>query len=188
MYKGNRYRVPLGTYSPGKRVLINVDNLQLSIIDCETGEIYAEHKLCYEKGKLIGEKTKKPIKSESILEFEKRILKKLDNDPLVISFLKNIHSHKTRYYRAQLTVIENLMSEWAATAIKNGIAYCTDKNLYSAGELKSSIIYLEKMKESSTEKTTSTKAKLPSKYQGHSVEIRDLSVYENAMRRSTINE
>ncbi|MDD3661289.1 MAG: hypothetical protein PHT89_11305, partial [Lachnospiraceae bacterium] len=41
LYKGNRYRVPKGTYSPGKKVFMVVKEASISVTDILTGEIYA---------------------------------------------------------------------------------------------------------------------------------------------------
>ena len=112
LYKGNRYRVPKGTYCPGKKVYMVVENDMIAITDCLTGEIYATHPLCHEKGMLIGQKRTDRDKSKSILE--------------------------------------QVLSE---------------KN----------------------EEQKSTRPALPKKYQGNQVEVRDLSVYEEAMGRSVVN-
>lgn len=53
MYKQNRYRVPKGTYSPNKRVNVKIESNKMTIMDIETGEIYAIHKISSGKGELI---------------------------------------------------------------------------------------------------------------------------------------
>ena len=48
-YKANRYTVPLGTYEPGKEVGVNViEEKEIHLIDYDTGEIIAEHELCFQ--------------------------------------------------------------------------------------------------------------------------------------------
>ena len=187
LYKGNRYRVPKGTYCPGKKVYMVVADDKISITDCLTGEIYAVHPLCHEKGMLIGQKRADRDKSKSILEQERLVEELFENDELVRPFLEHIHEAKPRYYRDQLGVIRRLFEKWNAEAVKRGLKYCTEKELYSASDLKSSIIYLEQVLSEKTKEKKNTKPALPEKYLGNPVEVRDLSVYEEAMGRSVVN-
>ena len=83
LYKGNRYRVPKGTYSPGKRVFMVVSDETVSITDTLTGEIYASHPLCHEKGRLIGQKRDDRDKSKSLQEQECLIQQLFQKDELV---------------------------------------------------------------------------------------------------------
>lgn len=180
LYKGNRYRVPKGTYYPGKKVFMVVNDDILSITDCITGEIYATHPLCKERGRLIGQKRQDRDTSKTLLEQELIIKEMLGNDAIVKTFLEHIHQEKSRYYRDQLGVIRKLFDKWDKELILAGLNYCCEKGLYSAGDLKSSIVYLEQLK---TEKEpTKLKPVLPLKYRGNIPQKRDLSVYEFAMR------
>ena len=183
LYKGNRYRVPKGTYAKDKRVYMVVDDEKdtVAITDMITGEIYSTHPLSHEKGKLIGDKTRNARdKSTSITEQEEALKKLFENDELVGPFLEHIHQEKPRYYRDQLGVIRRLFEEWNREDIVKGLKYCAERELYSAGELRSTIIYLtqadiEKAKEKKNPML------LPEKYRGDKAEIRDLGEYEAAM-------
>jgi transposase len=185
LYKGNRYRVPKGTYHPGKRVFMVVTGDTVSITDAITGEIYVSHPLCHEKGKLIGQKRSERDKSKTLQEQESIIRQLFQDDELVSPFLNYIHQEKPRYYRDQLGVIRKLFEEWNTELMIQGLHYCHEKELYSAGDLKSSIIYLKQLKAEPKKKETLTA--LPSKYRGNIPEIRDLGVYEQAMERSVVN-
>ena len=165
LYKGNRYRVPKGTYSPGKKVFMELKDEVISIKDVLTGEIYARHPLCHEKGKLIGQKREERDKTKSLLELEKLVQELFDNDDLVKPFLEHIHQEKPRYYRDQLGVIRKLFEEWNKEDVIKGLHYCSEKELYSDSELKSSIIYLEKIQK--TKEIKKPKSTLPSKYRGN---------------------
>lgn len=164
-----------------------VENETISITDSLTGEIYATHPLCHDKGKLIGQKRVERDKSKTLLEQERLIQELFENDELVQPFLEHIHEAKPRYYRDQLGVIRRLFEEWNADAVKRGLRYCTEKELYSASDLKSSIIYLEQVLSDKQKIKKNTGPVLPEKYRGNHVEVRDLSVYEDAMKRSTAN-
>ena len=189
LYKGNRYRVPKGTYDRDKRVymVINPKNDTVDITDMITGEIYASHPLCHEKGMLIGQKRDTRDKSKTILDQEEALKVLFENDALVGPFLEHIHQEKPRYYRDQLGVIKQLFEEWNAEAVIKGLHYCSERELYSAGDLKSSIIYLTQADIERKRNKIRDGTAFPEKYQGDKPEIRSLSVYEQAMERSTVN-
>ncbi len=191
LYQGNRYRVPVGTYHRGVRVymVINEEVDEVSVTDTVTGEIYATHPLCHEKGKLVGRSERSERdKSKTVTEQEEALKELFDNDELVGPFLDHIHQEKPRYYRDQLGVIKKLFEEWNREDILKGLRYCSEKELYSANELKSSIIYLtqERIDNVKTKKKDSTA--LPDKYRGDKPDVRSLSAYEDAMdERSAVN-
>lgn len=185
LYKGNRYRVPKGTYEPGKKVYMMVENEIISITDCVTGEIYAKHPLCHEKGRLIGQKREDRDKSRTIKEQENLLQKLFLNDELVKPFLQHIHKEKPRYYRDQLGVIRRLFEEWNAEMLIEGLHYCTEREMYSAADLKSTVIYFNELKADKHIKKLHTT--LPTKYCGNKPQIRDLRLYEEAMERSAVN-
>ena len=185
LYKGNRYRVPKGTYSPGKKVFMVVEEASISVTDILTGEIYATHPLCHDKGKLIGQKRNDRDTNKSLLEQERMIQQLFQEDRLVTPFLEHIHQEKPRYYRDQLGAIRQLFEDWNTELLIHGLHYCSEKELYSAGDLKYSIIYLALLKIEPKKKEKLTA--LPSKYRGNAPEIRDLSVYEHAMERSVVS-
>ena len=186
LYKGNRYRVPKGTYSPGKKVLMLVDDEGIvSITDAVTMEVYARYPVCRDKGKLIGAKHDREGQNDSLKEVENALNELFNNDELVGPFLEHVHQQRSRYYRDQLYVIKKLFEEWNADAVIKGLHYCSERELYSAGDLKSSIIYLSQ-EDISARKTKYTEAKLPEKYQNTSPEIRNLQEYEDAMDKEVL--
>ena len=84
--------------------------------------------------------------SKAVKELEIGLKELFDNDELVGPFLDHIHQEKPRYYRDQLDVIKKLFEEWNKEDILNGIYYCSERELYSAGELKSMVTtYVLKM-------------------------------------------
>lgn len=185
LYKGNRYRVPVGTYKPGKqvRVYMVVENEEVSIVDTDTGVEYARHRLSTGKGELIGEKTRNNRdKTKSILELEELVENQFGGGIEIHDYLTRIHLDKPRYYRDQLGVIRNLFNEWDADLIQKGLAYCIEKELYSAAELSSSVAYMASIqleKKPDVQKGSG----LPPKYRGNNPPIRSLSDYSVAMGR-----
>ena len=188
LYKGNRYRVPVGTYHKGIRVYMVVDEYadEVAITDMVTGEIYARHHLCHDKGKLIGcaERNYRD-KSKTVIAQEETLKELFDNDELVGPFLEHIHQEKPRYYRDQLGVIKQLFEEWNKDDILKGLKYCSENELYSAGDLKSSIVYISQYNKDNRKTNKRDGTALPEKYRGDKPEIRSLSVYEEAMNEGS---
>ena len=112
-------------------------------------------------------------------DHQENIKSLFENDISAISFLENIHKEKPRYYRDQLGVIKKLFEEWECEIILKGLEYCINHSLYSAGELKSSIMYLNEINSKSDEVKLSSG--LPDKYHGDTTQIRDLSEYDRIM-------
>ena len=189
LYKSNRYRVPKGTYKPGKRVFVIVEGDMVSIVDIETGVLYAKHPLCTGKGELIGESSRAGRdKSKTILELEAAVKSLLgDCDGKTDPYLTRIHCEKRRYYRDQLGMIRNLFNEWDSYLIQKALIYCTEQELYSAGELSSAVAYISLLEKERQEKTCEHNVRLPEKYRGGSPQIRDLCIYEEAMERRIID-
>ena len=187
LYRSNRYRVPKGTYKKGanNRVFMVVEGEYVSIVDVETGVLYAKHLLSTGKGELIGESSRAGRdKSRTILELEATVKSLLgDCNGKTEPYLSRIHREKRRYYRDQLGVIRNLFNEWDGALIQKALAYCVEQELYSAGELSSATAYMSLLEDEKLNTAGKHPVRLPEKYRGGSPQIRDLSIYEEAMER-----
>ena len=137
--------------------------------------------LCIWVGQSIAART-------TILELEDAVKSLLgDCDGKTGPYLARIHCEKRRYYRDQLGVIRNLFDEWSPELIQKALAYCTEQELYSAGELSSAVAYISLLEEEKQNKAGGRAPRLPEKYRGGSPQIRDLSIYEEAMERRAAN-
>jgi transposase len=185
LYKSNRYRVPKGTYSKGKKVHILPEGSQISIVDAVTGEIYATHPICLGKGELIGSSSHdRRDMSQSLKELDESVKALFDGNEAVADFLSHVHEEKIRYYRDQLLEIRRLYKEWDTDTILDAVDYCRERSLYSASELKSAIYFLSQYKADSVKVANAGIVLLPEKYRGGSPPIRELSLYETVMERS----
>ena len=190
LYKSNRYRVPKGTYEPGKKVYMLIEDEMINITDVQTGEIYVRHSLCYERGRLIGQKREERDKSQSLKDLEENILKLMGADAVAQEFIEGIHKEKPRYYRDQMGVLKSICEEQTHdNAIKNAITYCMERSLYSAGDFKSAIIYLNELNNTAPpDNKPKDMLGFPEKYRGMAPQVRDLGIYEKAMEGGIINE
>ncbi len=185
LYKSNRYRVPKGTYSRGKKVRIVPEGNEISIVDALTGEVYAKHPVCMGKGELIGSATHdRRDMSQTVKELDASVKAMFDNEAVVEEFLAHVHEEKRRYYRDQLLEVRKLYKEWNTETIISAVVYCNERNLYSAAELKSAIYFLSQYKEDSIKVANVGSVVLPEKYRGGAPPIRELSIYEAVMERS----
>ena len=166
-----------------------VEGDMVSIIDSETGALYAKHPLSTGKGELVGESSRAcRDKSKTILELEAAVTSLLgDCEGKTEPFLSRIHREKRRYYRDQLGVILNLFDEWDAGLVQKALVYCMEQELYSAGELSSATAYMSLLEEEKQNRPDGRVVRLPEKYRGGSPQIRDLSDYEKAMERRAAN-
>lgn len=189
LYRSNRYRVPKGTYEPDRKVYMLVVDEMINITDVQTGEIYVRHPLCHEKGRLVGHKREERDNSKSIKELEENTWKLMGADAVAQEFLEGIHKEKPRYYRDQMGVLKDICEEQVHdNAIKNAIIYCMERNLYSAGNFKSAIIYLNELNNTAPpDNKRKGMSGFPKKYLGMAPQVRDLGIYEKAMGGSVIN-
>jgi len=186
LYKSNRYRVPSGTYTPGTRVYMTIDKKYVHITDIQTGEIYVTHPLSTGKGTLVGNLRKYRDRSHSQTELFGNTLLLLGNTENGKSFLEKIHKEKPRYFRDQLGVIKNICMEYPnEELLKDALTYCMKRNLHSAGDFKSTILYLNQLTlPSNYVPKHDSMAALPDKYKGMTPSVRNLCDYENVMRGS----
>ncbi|WP_392486811.1 IS21 family transposase [Haloimpatiens sp. FM7315] len=53
LYKQVRYQVPKGTYAPSKEVKLLIKDMHMNIVDTDTNEVIASHKISIKKGDLV---------------------------------------------------------------------------------------------------------------------------------------
>lgn len=141
-YKGNRYTVPLGTYRPDRELEVRTENNILTLIDQETGEIMAQHKISLGKGVLVRNNHHLRDNSQKIAELYKKTLALLGGSPRVAAFLKAVHREKPRYVRDQFELLRKLTQKYPVHIIVQAINYCLDMEIYSAVGCRDTIAYL----------------------------------------------
>lgn len=132
LYKSNRYSIPLGNYSPGRKLVIKEMEGILKVIDPETGDLLAKHAICLERGKLIKNRHHSRDLTAKVDELFQKTLAKLDNSLDAKNFLAAILHEKRRYARDQFRLIEHLADKYPNYILKQAIAYCLKYQLHSA--------------------------------------------------------
>jgi transposase len=141
LYKSNRYSVPLGTYRPSRKLAIEETDGMLKVIDPETGELFAEHTVCYERGKLIKNRHHSRDLTTKIDQVYEQTLHKLNESQEAKEFLDAIRREKRRYARDQFTLMEMLISKYPARIVSEAIQYCLQYQLYSAVDCRDAAEY-----------------------------------------------
>ncbi|WP_024865700.1 hypothetical protein [Butyrivibrio sp. FCS014] len=161
---------------------------EVSIVDASTGEIYATHPISAGKGELIGSTTNDyREKSQSLKELEADVLSRFMDSESASEFFEKLYHQKRRYYRDQLQIVKRLFTEYDGQFINRALSYCLERNIYSAVELKSATAYLFSFEADKNKTEKPGKVQLPEKYRGGSPEIRDLRIYEDAMKGGAMN-
>lgn len=145
LYKSNRYSVPLGTYRPCRKLAIEETAGILQIIDPETGEILAEHTICYERGRLIKNRHHSRDLITKVDELYQQTLQELNGSPEAEQFLKAIRLEKRRYARDQFTLMGELARQYPPIVLAQAIQYCLNYQLYSAVDCRDAAEYFKSL-------------------------------------------
>jgi transposase len=141
LYESNRYTVPIGTYKPGLKLELKVDDGFLSLFD-EKGAIVASHKISPERGKLVRNSNHLRDNSQKIDDLYEKVLGLLGGSVTTATFLKALRHEKPRYVRDQFKLMENVAGQYPTSIVGQAISHCLDLNLYSAVECRDAAISL----------------------------------------------
>jgi len=174
-YKQNRYRVPKGTYRPGRQACIEVVGDKIMFTDAQTGEVLAEHIVAVNVvGKLIPLNTRsernRGTKND---ELKEKVLTHFESCPLAAEYVKCILEKFPRYNKEQLRRIKKLQEQYSEEELSHAVEYCVARELYSADEFCATLVYFRKEEP----KVQSTTAKLPERYRTVIAQVRPLSAY-----------
>lgn len=142
-YKGNRYSLPLGTYRPGRKVTLNIEDEVLKIQDDIDGYIIAEHKISQNKGELIQNNNHKRDTTEKLDNIQSSLLKAMGESEDARIFLIQIRRLKVRYARDQFSLIEKVLKIHNGIVIDKALNYCIYHSLFSAVEFRNAAEYFK---------------------------------------------
>ena len=142
-YDGNRYTLPLGTYQPGRKVTLDIEDDILKIRDDFDGYIIAEHKISKNKGQLVQNNNHKRDNTKKLDVLQDNLLEKLGSSEDACIFLTQIRCLKSRYARDQFSLIEQTISVHTESTVKKALEYCLMHSLFSAIEFRNAAQYFE---------------------------------------------
>jgi len=142
-YEGNRYTLPLGTYQPGRQVIVDVEGETLKIRDNLGTSIIAEHKISKGKGALIQNNNHKRDNTKKLDTIQKDLFQTLGMSDDAHVFLTQVRCLKARYARDQFSLIEKTLNTHTGIAIEKALHYCIMNSLFSAVEFRNAAEYFE---------------------------------------------
>jgi len=136
-FKGNFYRLPLGTYrGQGSAVNIKETDGQIMIYDTNNIEI-ARYKPFTGKGKLIGNNNFKRDYSSKINQLIEEMAN-LFNDPLLAKdYLQRVREDNPRYIRDQLLLIRNMTNQYGMDIMNSALMFCLQNMVLKATDMES---------------------------------------------------
>jgi transposase len=137
-FKGNFYRVPVGTYKPPRttvRTEVTDDN-RLIIYD-ENNKKIATHKIYSGKGKTIGGNNYKRDFSAGIDQLMDELSGQFTNPVQAKEYFLKIRHDKPRYIRDQLLHIKKLTGTYDMESMNQAMDFCIENKIYRATDLES---------------------------------------------------
>ena len=137
-YKGNFYRVPVGTYKPPRTIVRTevTDDNRLIIYNADNHKI-ASHKIYPGKGKTIGGNNYKRDFSSSIDQMIDELSMQFTNPDQAKEYFLQIRKDKPRYIRDQLQHIKKLTGIFDMEAMNQAMNLCIENKIYWAKDLES---------------------------------------------------
>jgi transposase len=175
LYDSNRYRVPKGTYYPGREVELNIKDGFLDILDIETKELIVKRKISFAKGVIVPNRAERDY-SYKISELWEQVLNLIGKDDQTTYFLERIKHDKPRYIRDQLQLIIKEAGKYPEKIIAQAINYCIEKQLWSAVEFRNAADYINQLAQKIDKAAVINTSAIPSQYKIQT-EVRDLKVY-----------
>jgi hypothetical protein len=181
-FRQNRYAVPKGTYSPGRKARIEANDEKGTVTfhDFASGELLAVHDIHYGVGKGVG----LPRNSERFKETKYEALKVtvltwFEDVPAAAAYIERIIEKYPRYIRDQLSIIRKTQERYTKPELERALVYCAQRELYSANDLRDALEYFRREEPI----TIAVGIALPVRYSKVRTEIRPLSAYNVLMGR-----
>jgi transposase len=185
-YKQNRYRVPRGTYAPGRkaRILPDLGKGTVSFYDAKTGELLAEHEIALGTGKLVGTPSKKNPGGKTGEELKSKVLLDFASIPDAPSYVELVLEKYHRYVLPQLRIFRKTQEQYTKNELSGALDYCIEHDLYSANDFRDTLLYLAQPKPAAPVK----RGELSSKYSSVRAQTRSVSVYGQLTGGATIGQ
>ena len=176
-FRQNRYAMPKGTYAPGKKVKIEIDekNNSVSFYHLETNELIRTYEIAIGVGRYIKDKHGSRDRSK-YTELKEKVFHGFADIPNAHVFIEKIIQAKERYTRDQLSILNKCKESYSDEELAHAVNYCMEKTLFSAVDFNDTLEYFSKKSEP---EPAIAAIVLPIKYQVVRAKKRDLVAYSS---------
>lgn len=144
VYKSNRYSLPIGTFNKEPEVGLREVEGKLQIWQGFGDYMIYEHHLCHDKGKLIKARDHGRNREESLDKFEQRAVILIDES--YRPFVMDVRKSKPRYFRDQLSLMEEILADYPLQTVHEAIEYCQGLALNSFNDVRSACKFMASIK------------------------------------------
>ena len=180
-YLQNRYEVPQGTYLPGRKALITVDDEagKITFSDEETGELFATHNIEYAaRGKKVSLPKNAARFGQTKYDDLKVIVLSLYEDvTMADGYMDELIRKYPRYARDQLRIMKRCAQDYTPDELQNALDYCILRDLYSATDFRDTLMFFR-----ADEPRTQQPILLPPKYLAIQAQTRSLDRYAHGTK------
>lgn len=136
-YKGNFYRLPIGTYK-GQGTTVSVKNADdhIVIYDTNNNQI-ASYKPHTGKGRLIGNNNFKRDYSSKINELIDELARMFSDPVLAKDYLQQVRQYNPRYIRDQLLLIRKMTESYGMDIMNRALEFCMQNKILKATDMES---------------------------------------------------
>jgi len=182
-YRQNRYQMPKGTYLPGRKSRIEVDEASglVRFYDYHSGELLEEHSLAVGVGKCVRNSRNSHPQRDSKTKYRELIDKVLEGfgrDEQAEIFIESMMALKPRYTRDQMSMVARLQERYTRDELLRAVSYCMERELFTATDFGDTLEYFAVKRE--TGKPSGIP--LPLKYSLITAEKRPLDAYASLMK------
>lgn len=182
-YRQNRYQMPKGTYRPGRKTRIEVDEAGglVRFYDYHSGEMLEEHALAAGVGKCVRNSRGSHPQRDSKTRYRELIDKVLEgfgrNEQAEL-YIGSMMALKPRYTRDQMSMVAKLQEKYTRDELLRAVSYCMERELFTATDFGDTLEYFAVKRE--TGKPSGVP--LPLKYSLITAEKRPLDAYASLMK------
>ena len=133
LYKGNRYSVPIGTYTLQKEACFEIESAVLKIYTI-TSDLICEHTISESKGLLIKNRSHERDTQGPVNGLKEKLKDKLGHS--ADECIDKLYAEKKRYACNQFKMIFTMMDLYRTEKVLNAICFCQRNRLYSASLVK----------------------------------------------------
>lgn len=133
LYNGNRYSVPVGTYTHQKEVCLEIEGTTLKIFTT-TSDLICEHTISESKGLLIKNRSHERDTESPVNGLKEKLKEKLGHQ--ADEYIDKLYEEKKRYARDQFKIIFTMIDLYGMEEALNAIGFCDRNRLYSASLIK----------------------------------------------------